>query len=309
MTTSKQILDQARSWMGAKEGTYMHHEIIDTYNAHTPLPRGYKVTYTDSWCATFTSACAIAQGADNIIPIECSCTKLIEIAKTMGIWQENENITPNPGDLILYDWDANQSNPEHVGYVESVSGNKIIVIEGNYDNMVKRRTVTRGNRQIRGYIQPKYDNTVSDSPGESAPVTDIKVNIYYKVRTQKHGWLPEVKNLEDYAGWENSPITDVAMKVDQGSIKYRVHVKGQGWLPYVTGYNTNDYNNGYAGNGKVIDAVEAYYYTPDNIRPYKRVKYSVNYYAWQYDNEKSNGQDGYAGLFGTTATSLRMEII
>ena len=32
------------------------------------------------------------------------------------------------------------------------------------------------------------------------------VNVYYKVKTKKHGWLPEVKNLEDYAGFESIKI-------------------------------------------------------------------------------------------------------
>ena len=135
------------------------------------------------------------------------------------------------------------------------------------------------------------------------------VNVYYRVRTIKHGWLPEVKNLEDYAGWENSPINDIAIRVDRGSIRYRVHVKGGNWLPYVTGYNINDSNNGYAGNGKVIDAVEVYYETPDDIRPFKRAKYKVNEYPWQYDNEKDTRQDGYAGVFGVNVTKLQIEIV
>lgn len=135
------------------------------------------------------------------------------------------------------------------------------------------------------------------------------VNVYYKVKTVKHGWLSEVKNLEDYAGWENSPITDVAIKVDRGSIRYRVHIKGGNWLPYVTGYDINDISNGYAGNGKIIDAVEVYYYTPDDIRPYKRAKYKVNEYPWQYDNEKDTRQDGYAGVFGINVTKLQIEIV
>ena len=135
------------------------------------------------------------------------------------------------------------------------------------------------------------------------------VNVYYKVKTQKDGWLPEVKNLEDYAGWEDSPITGVAIKVDKGSIKYRVHIKGGDWLPYVTGYNINDIENGFGGDGKnIIDAVEVYYYTPNDIRPYKKAKYKVNDYPYQYDNEKINGQDGYAGAFGVNATKFQIVI-
>lgn len=139
-------------------------------------------------------------------------------------------------------------------------------------------------------------------------ITNNGVNVYYKVKTQKHGWLPEVKNLEDYAGWEDSPIIAFAVKVDKGSVKYRAHIKGSGWLPYVTGYDVNNFENGYAGDDRVIDAVEIYYYTPNDIRPFKRAKYKVNNYDWQYDDEKTNNQDGYAGVFGVTATKLQVTI-
>lgn len=165
------------------------------------------------------------------------------------------------------------------------------------------------------YLLSKLDyiieqaNKINNSGSNPAPQpSNNTVNVYYKVKTVKHGWLPEVKNLTDFAGYENSPITGVAIKVDRGSIKYRVHIKNGGWLPYVTGYNTNDLNNGYAGNGKVIDAIEVYYYTPNDIRPYKKAKYKVNDYSYQYDNEKSNNQDGYAGVFGVDMVKFQIVI-
>lgn len=141
------------------------------------------------------------------------------------------------------------------------------------------------------------------------PGGNKQVNVTYRVKTKKHQWLPEVINLEDYAGYENSPITGIAIKVDKGSIKYRVHTQGQGWLPFVSGYDINDFNNGFAGDGvNTIDLVEVYYYTPNDIRPYKRAKYKVNNYDWQYDNEKTNGQDGYAGVCGVVATKFQITI-
>lgn len=153
------------------------------------------------------------------------------------------------------------------------------------------------------------ENKLNGTQNQTTEVSNKKVNVYYRVKTKKHGWLPEVKNLEDYAGWENSPITGVAIKVDKGSVKYRVHIKGKGWLPYVTGYNINNIKNGFGGDGKnVIDAIEVYYYTPDNIRPYKRAKYKVNDYPYQYDNEKTSGQDGYAGKFGIDVTKFQIAI-
>lgn len=113
-------------------------------------------------------------------------------------------------------------------------------------------------------------------------------------------------NLADYAGIPGHAITDIAIGVDQGSLWYQVHVKGGGWLPKVTGYNTNDYNNGYAGNGQVIDAVRVYYNTPADYAAkygYQKAQYRVsplngNYWPWQYDNEIGGGQDGYAGVIG-----------
>lgn len=138
---------------------------------------------------------------------------------------------------------------------------------------------------------------------------DNNVNVYYRVKTIGYNWLPEVKNLEDYAGYKDSPITGIAIKVDKGSIKYRVHTTNGKWLPYVTGYDTNDINNGYAGDGRnIIDLIEVYYYTPNDIRPYKKAKYKINDFAWQYDNEKTNGQDGYAGSRGTYAKKFQIVI-
>jgi hypothetical protein len=86
-------------------------------------------------------------------------------------------------------------------------------------------------------------------------------NIYYKVHVKGGSWLPEVANRSDYAGILTSPIDGLMMKTDTGkTIHYRVHLRTTGaWLPYVTGYNTADSNNGYAGSfGNEIDAIQVY---------------------------------------------------
>lgn len=171
----------------------------------------------------------------------------------------------------------------------------------------KGRETTCPGDYLRSKIQYIADEA-NKINGYGSTTSDTKVNVYYRVKTQKHGWLPEVKNLDDYAGWQGSPITDVAIRVDKGSIKYRVAPVGKDFLPYVTGCNINDFNNGYAGNGKPIDRLEIYYYTPSNIRPYKKAKYKVNNFDWQYDNEKTKGQDGYAGAKGVVATKIQIEI-
>ena len=159
------------------------------------------------------------------------------------------------------------------------------------------------------YLRSKMQYIADEANKINNESTSNEVNVYYRVKTQKHGWLSEVKNLEDYAGWENSPITGLAIRVDKGSIRYKAHVKGKGWLPFVTGYDINDFNNGFAGDGvNAIDCVECYYYTPNNIRPFKKAKYKINNYPYQYDNEKTNGQDGYAGVYGVSATKFQITI-
>ena len=147
------------------------------------------------------------------------------------------------------------------------------------------------------------------SPGASSDA----VTATYRVRTTEGRWLPEVKDLSDYAGWKGYAITDVAIKVSKGSVKYRVHVNGGGWLGWIGKYDLDDAYYGYAGNGKPIDAIQVYYYTPDSIRPYKKAKYRVspvngNYYPWQYDTETKNSQDGYAGSFGRQIDRFQLEI-
>lgn len=177
MSNVDKILNVARSWIGCKESNGSHKQIIDVYNSYTPLPRGYKVKYADNWCAAYVSACAIKAGLANIIPIECSCGNMITLAKNMGIWEENGNIIPTPGDIIIYDWDEVDGWPEHTGLVESVSGNKETVVEGNKSNAVGRRTLTLGDPCIRGYIRPRYDGATATTPSTpSTPSTGTETS-------------------------------------------------------------------------------------------------------------------------------------
>ena len=176
--TANTILEVARGWLGCKESNGTHKKIIDVYNAHKPLARGYKVKYTDSWCATFVSACAIKVGYTDIIPLECSCNQMINGFKKIGRWCEDDAHLPSPGDVIFYDWQDkgvgdNKGSSDHVGIVEKVEGNTITVIEGNKNDAVGRRKLQVNGRYIRGYGLPKYDaNATNTSTAPSKPQTN-----------------------------------------------------------------------------------------------------------------------------------------
>lgn len=159
---AKDILACANSFVGCKESDGSHKKIIDIYNSHTPLARGYKVKYTDSWCATFVSAVAIKCGATDIIPTECGCEKMVTLFKNLGRWEESENHIPSAGDIIFYDWDKTDTWADHVGIVEKIDNLTLTVIEGNYNDAVGKRTIQIGDKRIRGYGKPAYSTPSID---------------------------------------------------------------------------------------------------------------------------------------------------
>ena len=184
--TREQMIAQLQAWLGLKESNGSHKKSIDIYNSHRPRARGYKLKYTDAWCAGGLSAAAIACGAEDIIPLEVGCGKMRDKAKKMGIWVEADDYEPLPGDIIMYYWKAKKtgdqkSGASHVGLVESCKNGKITTIECNYSNSVKRRTLKVNDYRIRGFITPKYEDSVDIEPAPEerpapipAPVVPIK---------------------------------------------------------------------------------------------------------------------------------------
>ena len=171
---------------------------------------------------------------------------------------------------------------------------------------------------VSGQAKYQLDSGVFCNDGDiiglyTAPQKNQTVpNVYYKVYAGGR-WYSEVKNLDDYAGDAVHPIRGIAVKVDIGSVKYRVHTRNGHWYPYVTGYNIQDGNNGFAGDlVNDIDMVEIYYTTPAGYVT-RKAKYRVapvekNYYSWQLDNETGNGMDGYAGAAGVQLGKLQVVI-
>lgn len=186
----QKVVSIAQSYIGCKESDGSHRKIIDLYNSHKPLARGYAVKYTDAWCSTFASAVAIAAELTDIIPTECGCEKHIQLFKALGSWEENDAHVPSPGDYIFYDWQDganyattdNTGAADHIGIVEKVSGSTITVIEGNMSNAVGRRTLKVNGRYIRGYGVPKYSSKTSSTPDSSTgPATSTPSPGSYKV--------------------------------------------------------------------------------------------------------------------------------
>jgi len=185
-----------------------------------------------------------------------------------------------------------------------------------------------GDHEFDGNIYyADYSSPYKDAYIETSAQAGRKVNVIYQAQIDGDYWLPQVINDEDYAGIRGRNITGITLSTDIGYAVYRVYSNGR-WLAYVDSRNSDisDYYNGYAGNGYSIEAVEVYYYTPDTLlyneaphyqafteNGYKYAYYRVSttgndYFPYQTDNEKNDGQDGYAGVYGRKVDRFQIVI-
>jgi hypothetical protein len=279
------------------------------------------------WCAAFVCWVFYQANALNLIHEKnAGCGYMANAFRLKNELVYNKNFAVmkanqlKEGDVVFFHWSGDLSvccpgvyTCDHVGIVEKVNAdNTITTIEGNtggsLNGEVMRRVRSMSVVSCAG--RPAYT-----APSGNIPVSVSEPEALYRVRAGGK-WYKEVNGLSSYAGVIGTPITDVAIKVTQGKVRYRVHIKGGSWLPYVTGYDISDDENGYAGDKKPIDAIEIYYSTPPGLvarKGYYKAKYRVSplngaYYPYQYDDEKDRSQDGYAGVFGRSIDRLVMTL-
>lgn len=137
-----------------------------------------------------------------------------------------------------------------------------------------------------------------------------KPTITYRVYADNR-WYNEVKGLGNVAGRFKQAISGLMVKVSEGNIRYRVHLRDGDWLDWVDGYNKADSNNGYAGIlGKVIDTIQIEFSgVGDYKATYKVCGQGNNYwYDWQHNTEEDTRQDGYAGSFGKAIDRVQITL-
>lgn len=303
------ILKIARAEIGTKATNIKKCKYNTWYYGTVVSGSGY------DWCEVFVQWVFHQAGASSLL-----YTKTANCGYAAKAFQDRGRLVKSgfkPGDVVFFHWSNELSTlvpgtyvSDHVGIIESVNGDgTITAIEGN--------TGSTTNGEVMRRVRPVSVISCAGRPAYSGSSDGAALpEALYRVRSGGR-WLPEVRGLSDYAGITGEAVTDVAVRVTAGKVKYRVHVKGGGWLPYVTGCDISDHENGYAGDRKPIDAVEVYYYTPSDVvktHGYLKAKYRVSpvgggYYSWQYDDETSAGQDGYAGLFGRAIDRLQITLV
>ncbi len=162
------------------------------------------------------------------------------------------------------------------------------------------------------------NSTPTPTPKPAKPTNKKDVHVTYALHQKGKKWLNPVKDFgsgsNGFAGVPNSLHDMLYIKVNRGSIKYRVHTKEDGWLPWIKKANKNDTVNGVAGiKGHTIDGVQMYYTTPSG-ETYQQSYYRsqttqrADYLGTCADNGSVSGYDSWAGMLGEPLDRLQIHI-
>ena len=172
-----------------------------------------------------------------------------------------------------------------------------------------------GNIDLTGITHNGYDGKQTKPV---KPSNKKHVDVTYAMHQRNGHWLSPVKNAgsgaNGFAGMPYSAHDLLYVKVNRGSIKYRVYTIEDGWLPWIHKANKNDTVNGVAGiKGHTIDGVQMYYTTPSG-ETYQQAYYRSQstqrsgYLGTCADNGTVSGFDSWAGVYGEPLDRLQISI-
>jgi hypothetical protein len=121
----------------------------------------------EAWCANFVKTLFELSG--NPLPGRWerlqSSSEMLRQLKSEGAYFPRGQKTPKPGDIVFFKLRKGPWPSTHVGIVEKVEGDRIVTIEGNYSNSVKRVTHHKNSRKIVGFGRWTQENRTTISKG------------------------------------------------------------------------------------------------------------------------------------------------
>lgn len=177
----QKVVSTALAWLGTREYSAKHQEMLDIYNAQRPLPRGTRMLASWPWCAAFVSTVSLQCGLRDIMPTECGCPGMVRLYQELGRWVEDDAYVPSPADVVFYDWQDSATNyattdnighPDHVGIVLDCDGKNMTIIEGNNANAVNKRVLAVNDRFIRGFGIPDYASKADGAEPQPEPTPE-----------------------------------------------------------------------------------------------------------------------------------------
>lgn len=140
-----------------------------------------------------------------------------------------------------------------------------------------------------GVISSCNDNGgTQPSQPDPAPVPPQKrkLDVFYKVWTAEDGWLPEVKNITDYAGVFGHAIRGLMIRLSSGDVDYKVStLRSNSYYPIVR--NHSDYAGDLKNN---IDKVQIL----NNKLKYRVRLLNGRWLPWVIGNSDFAGLEGYS---------------
>ena len=171
MTTATDVINQARRWLGTKEGPRSNQVVFNTrYYGRVVYGSAYP------WCQTFAWCVAQDAGAGNITPSKTAYTPAAaNWYKTRGQWRTSN---PKPGDQVFYNI-SGLGRISHTGWVESVNGDgSFYAIEGNTNGAGSRegdgvwRKLRRNVGAGGGFGRPNYAGSSTTPPPASGQLEE-----------------------------------------------------------------------------------------------------------------------------------------
>jgi hypothetical protein len=109
----------------------------------------------EAWCADFASYVFKTAG----VPVgqngqgEDYTVALMNWAKAAGRWHPRGSADPQPGDLVMIDWQGG-TDVDHVAVVTKVENGRVYTIGGNENDGVRESSYKVGDQRHVGYITP-----------------------------------------------------------------------------------------------------------------------------------------------------------
>lgn len=157
--------------------------------------------------------------------------------------------------------------------------------------------------------EEKVEEKKPEPKKEEKKKPEKTIDVYYAVYSGC--WYSTIKNYDEttpmgYAGLDTANISGLTARATEGTLKYRVHVKGSKWLNWISESNSMDWGFGVAGiKGQVIDGIQLNLEDVPGYQVEYRVStaYTKDYLPWV------RGLEDYAGLFGQPIDKIQIRIV
>lgn len=138
---------------------------------------------------------------------------------------------------------------------------------------------------------------------EETPTKQKNDVIYQVWEDIGNKWLPNVKNLEDYAGIFGRDICCVFANLTSGNIIYKVHTKNGKWLPEVK--NREDYAGIF---NRPIDAIMLKTDTGEKLSYAVHLRRENRWLPFVDGYSELNSNNGYAGIIGKEIDAIKIYV-